>query len=407
MSARCDVAIIGAGPYGLSLAAHLAASGIDFRIFGRRLATWAEHMPRDMQLKSDGFASNLSAPHEAASLKAWCTEHRVAYANQGQPIALDHFLAYGAAFQRRFVPQLEEIEVSAVEPSGDEFDLTRADGARVRAKHVVVAVGISHFAHIPLPLANLSRDVLSHSYEHRDGARFRGQRVVILGAGSSAIDLAAHLATSGAETRLVTRAESIAYNSVPDADAETLLYRIRKPASGIGRGWRSYFCANAPLLFYRLPQSLRRRAIESHMNPAAGWFMRDRIEGRVGTSFGRVVANARERDGGVVLTLFDRAGHHDTVECDHVIAATGYRVDTRRLRFLAPQLRSRMASMRHIPVVSDQFETPVPGLHVIGPAVIDSFGPLMRFMVGAEFAAPHLAARFARCLGVRTQSRAA
>ena len=58
----CQTAIIGAGPYGLSLAAHLAAAGADFRIFGKPLTSWRDHMPKGMMLKSDGFASNLSAP---------------------------------------------------------------------------------------------------------------------------------------------------------------------------------------------------------------------------------------------------------------------------------------------------------------------------------------------------------
>src|SRR5689334_6467017 len=83
MSGQCDVAIIGAGPYGLSLAAHLRAAGIDYRIFGKPLGTWRDHMPADMLLNSDGFASNLSAPFEESALKDWCSDHDVAYADQG------------------------------------------------------------------------------------------------------------------------------------------------------------------------------------------------------------------------------------------------------------------------------------------------------------------------------------
>lgn len=58
------VAIIGAGPYGLSIAAHLRAYGIPFRIFGAPLDSWRRHMPVGMMLKSDGFASSLSAPDD-------------------------------------------------------------------------------------------------------------------------------------------------------------------------------------------------------------------------------------------------------------------------------------------------------------------------------------------------------
>lgn len=407
MSGRCDVAIIGAGPYGLSLAAHLGAAGIDVRIFGQPLNAWREHMPKDMMLKSDGFASNLSAPDEASTLKAWCAEHKVPYANQGLPISLDNFIAYGLAFQKRHVRGLEEVDVTRVEKRAEGFALTLANGAGVEAKQVIVTTGVSHFVHVPSPLSKLPKHAVSHSYDHRDGSVFAGKDVVIVGAGASSTNLAAHLADCGAATRIIAREPALEYNAVPDPDAETLFYRIRKPASGIGRGWKSYFCAAAPLLFYRLPESLRQRGIAMHSHPAAGWYMRGKIDGRVGTLLGRSVTNAEEKGGVVELTLVDRAGHIEIISCDHVVAATGYRADTRRFAFLAPELRARIASPKNTPLVSDVFETPVAGLYVTGPAVVDSFGPLMRFMVGAEFAAPRLSQHLARKLGARIARKAA
>jgi thioredoxin reductase len=407
MSGRCDVAIIGAGPYGLSVAAHLRQAGVDLRIFGRPLGTWRGHMPWNMMLKSDGFASNLSAPDSESTLRAWCAQRRMPYAAQGLPVSLETFLSYGTDFQKRFVPQLENVMVDRVESGPDGFSLTLETGERVSARHVVVATGISSFAYTPPALSHLSAAAISHSYDHRDGEAFRGKDVAIVGAGASAIDLASLLADCGASVRIIVRAPFIEYNTVPDPDAETLLYRLRRPASGIGRGWRSYFCANAPLLFYRLPEPLRMRGVRSHMHPAAGWFMREKIEGRIETLPGREIVGGDEKAGRVTLDVVDRAGRRQQIACDHIIAATGYRPDTRRLAFLAEELRSRLSSPRHTPVVSDTFETPVAGLHVIGPAVIDSFGPLMRFMVGAEFIAPRLSAQLARKLGVGPERRAA
>ena len=58
-SAATDIVVIGAGPYGLSVAAHLLAQGRDVRVFGRAMESWTEHMPVGMMLKSEGFASSL------------------------------------------------------------------------------------------------------------------------------------------------------------------------------------------------------------------------------------------------------------------------------------------------------------------------------------------------------------
>jgi cation diffusion facilitator CzcD-associated flavoprotein CzcO len=103
-----DVAIIGAGPYGLSLAAHLRKRGVEHRIFGRPMQMWQERMPKGMCLKSDGFASSLYDPDDSFTLAHFCRETGLPYQHSGLPIPLETFLSYGLAFQQRLVPQLEE-----------------------------------------------------------------------------------------------------------------------------------------------------------------------------------------------------------------------------------------------------------------------------------------------------------
>jgi thioredoxin reductase len=402
-----EVAIIGAGPYGLSLAAHLSARGVDFRIFGRALDTWRSHMPKNMALKSDGFASNLSAPAPDSTLKAYAAKHAIPYADQGTPVSLDNFLGYAGAFQKRFVPELDERDVASLTRDANGFTLTLEDGERVMAKNVVLAVGIRWFAYMPPVFAGLSRSAVSHSFTHRHGDPFRGREVALIGSGASAVDLAALLHDCGADARIVARTPEIEFNPVPDADAETLFYKIRRPASGIGRGWKSYFCAQAPLLFYRLPGHLKQRAIRSHMHPAGGWFMRAKVEGKIPMLLGRAITNAETKGDRVHLTLIDQAGKGETLSCDHVIAATGYRTDMRRIPFLAPDLRARITMAGEPPIVSDNFETQIPGLYAVGMAAMDSFGPLLRFMVGAEFVAPRLAAHLEKKTSVSQRRRAA
>lgn len=402
-----DVAVIGAGPHGLSLAAHLAARGVDFRVFGKPLSTWAEHMPKNMVLKSDGFVSNLSAPTPDSTLKAYCGQRGLPYGDQAFPIPLDTFLDYAQNFRRRFAPMLEETNVVALDRAGDGFSLTLETGERLRAHNVVLAIGISWFAHVPEILARLPAEHVSHSYAHRDGSGFKGREVAVIGAGASAVDLAWLLHEQGASVRIVSRADTIEFNKVPDAYEESLIGRLHRPASGIGRGWRSYFCAQAPLLFYRLPESLRLRAIESHMHPAGGWFMRENVERHIPMFLGRSLVAADARNGQVSLRLTDRCGREDVIVCDHVISATGYEPDMRKVPFLAPGLVERISASPGVTPLSDSFETSEKGLYAVGLPAMYNFGPLMRFMVGAEFAAPRLAATLARRLGHTIERRAA
>src|SRR6201987_879233 len=100
---KCDVAIVGAGPYGLSLAAHLAAQNIAFRIFGPAMDTWRSAMPAGMYLKSEGFASSLSDPGKTFTLAHYSTANGIPYADTGLPVPLKVFNDYCVEFQRRFV----------------------------------------------------------------------------------------------------------------------------------------------------------------------------------------------------------------------------------------------------------------------------------------------------------------
>jgi len=202
------------------------------------------------------------------------------------------------------------------------------------------------------------------------------------------------------------RSQSIRFHTPPDAGDASLLKQLHKPPTGIGPGWRSFFCVNMPLMFHRLPESLRLKATRTHLGPAPGWFMRERIEGRIPSMLGQTLTRAQMHGKRVALEISDTAGAL-TLGCDHVVAATGFRPNLDRLTYLAPELRERIAAVEKTPILSDNFETSVSGLYFTGPAAANSFGPLMRFMVGAEFAAPRLAAHLQRRLGASYAKRAA
>src|SRR6185503_1356247 len=219
------IAIIGAGPYGLSLAAHLRHLRVPHRIFGQPMESWQRHMPDGMCLKSEGFASNLYSPAPQSTLRAFCARSGLDYRDRGLPVPLDTLVSYGLDCQRQFVPHLEAKHVESVEPHRQGFVVRLNDGETFAARKVVMAVGVSHFKQIPTELAALPQSLVSHSYDHRDLGSFPGSDVTIVGSGASALDLAGLLARIGVSVRLVVRRPPVW--GTPPALHRTLWNRLR------------------------------------------------------------------------------------------------------------------------------------------------------------------------------------
>ena len=81
---------------------------------------------------------------------------------------------------------------------------------------------------------------------------------------------------------------------------------------------------------------------------------------------------------------------------DHVIVATGYRVDLRRLPFLDEAVLPGIRCLEHAPLLSANFETSIPGLYFLGLASANSFGPMMRFAYDADYTARKIARHVAQ-----------
>jgi hypothetical protein len=392
VSAPVDVAIVGAGPYGLSLAAHLNAAGIQTRVFGRPMDSWRSHMPEGMLLKSDPFASSLSDPQDFYTLARFSEEQSIPY-SESEPVRLDLFCNYGLAFQKRCAPRLAEVQVSTIERSGSEFIIGLDEGGEVSARRLVIAIGVGPFRYVPEILGALPNQLLSHSFDHRDLSGFSGARVAVVGGGASAIDLAGLLHERGCDVVLVSRRLGLKFSGSRGSQSSgpgPLWRRIRQPSSGLGPGLRSRFSTDAPLLIHALPKRLRFEFVRQHLGPAASKVMKDKVVGRVPLLLGRELLAAAVEDSRVALTLSSKDGPHEVLRVDHVIAATGFRVDLGRLTLLSPALRRDIAEYRGAPILTRNFESAVPGLYFIGPAAAASFGPMMRFTFGARYAARRL-----------------
>jgi len=192
-----EVAIIGAGPYGLSLAAHLRHSGADFRIFGIPMRSWREAMPAGMYLKSDGFGTNLSDPENSVKLSEFCSTQNIPYSDHGLPIALKTFVDYGLWFRQKLGLPIEERKVSEITHNQDRFELRLDSGETVTARRAVLAVGTTYFGYVPPQLAALPRELVSHSGDHSVLSKFAGREVIVVGGGQSGLETAALLSEQG------------------------------------------------------------------------------------------------------------------------------------------------------------------------------------------------------------------
>lgn len=402
---NCDVAIVGAGPYGLSVAAHLKVAGVDFRIFGDPMEFWRNHMPKGMHLKSEGFASSLYDPGSTFTLQTFCMERGLPYANIGSPVPLEVFSEYGLEFQKRFVPELECQRVTLVQRSPGGFNLTLGNGESFTARRVVVAVGLTYFEYVPPELAELPREFLTHSSKHSALDHFKGRNIAVVGAGASALDLAALLQQAGAKVEVVARVPRIRFHDPPDNLNPSWLDRLRTPVTGIGLGWKLFMCANLPLVFRLMPKQFRIDKVRKILGPAPCWFIKEQVVGKVGINLGVTITKATAEGKKLNLQLTDSNGSKKELGVDQVIAATGYRPDLRRLAFLDSSIVTGIKCVDKSPALSSNFESTVKNLYFVGVTAANTFGPLLRFAYGAGFAAPRLSKHLRRTFFPNSSTR--
>lgn len=377
-----DAVVVGAGPYGLSAAAHLLGNGLRVAVYGKTLEMWRDHMPTGMLLRSHPWATNLSDPRREHGVEQFAEDsgHQAAY-----PIPIQTFIEYGRWFQQRAVPGVDETYVSSIERRDGRFLITLEDGREVESHAVVMAIGVRYYAHRPDPFAGLPAELVSHSSDHRDFRRFQGRHVVVIGGGQSAIEFAALLHEAGAAVQVVARGP-IKWLPPDRWGTRSRLERLLAPDAGIAPGWTNWVWDHMPFLFYRFPQPWKDSYNAIYHSGATDW-LRGRVLGKVTLREGQTVAQLRVAQGKLHGTLSDGA----QVSADHVILATGYTVDLTKLAMVHASLRAAIRTDRAIPILSHWFESSVPGLYFIGLSSLRAFGPLYRFVAGCGAAARRVA----------------
>jgi thioredoxin reductase len=380
--------VVGAGPYGLSVAAHLRGRHAA-HVFGDPMGGWIQNMPTGMFLKSERDASNLSAPAPGHTLADYYAAAGIPFQSRDDPVPIAVFIAYGLWFQEQFVPEIDRARVRRIDSGKAGFELALDSGETLRARRVVVATGLAEYAYVPDELASLAPGgpaadgPVSHTSQHADLSGFSGRRVAVIGAGQSALESAALLHEAGAEVHVLVRADHVRWGVRQGAS-----WKLRtKPSSGLGPGWSLFAADRAPGLIHRLPDSSRLYLVRTILGPSGAWWLRDRVVDQVEIRTACQIVHAELDNGAVVIRYSTPSGASEELAVDHVLAATGYRVDLDQTAILSDAVRTQLRRIGSSPRLSKRFESSVPGLFFTGLAAAASFGPVLRFVRGADFTA--------------------
>ena len=379
----CDIAIIGAGPYGLAAAAFLRQiPGLEVQVFGQPMEFWRNNMPKGMLLRSAWSASTIADPHKQLTLDAYklfSGNHLCA------PISLERFVDYGLWFQRQALPKVDQRKITLIERDRGFFRLTVEDGSDLLASRVVVAAGLSAFALRPPQFQGLPSALMSHTSEHRDLATFAGRRVAVIGAGQSALESAALLHESGADVEVITRRPQIHWLGWKQRlQCLGPLSRALFSPHDVGPAGISRIVA-VPELLRRLPPAAQDTLRTISVRPAAAQWLSNRLRNVKITNQTKVTAAIPVGDR---LHLSLDNGTSRLV--DHALLGTGYRVDAARYSFLAPEILKSLQSSNGFPKLDRGFESSVPGLHFLGAPAAGAYGPVMYFVSGTKYAATSL-----------------
>ena len=379
-----EVAILGAGPYGLAVASHLRNAGVEAHVFGRPMSFWQENMPVGMLLRSNWSATNISDRRGELSLEEYQADSGASFTT---PVPLDDFVQYGLWVQRKAVPDVDTRFVKRIEQNGDGFHVALEDGQSMTAGRVVVAAGIKSFAWIPEVLRELSPSLVSHASAHRDLGTFAGKRVLVVGGGQSALESAALMHESGVDVEVLVRAEQVVWlrggtihKKLRRVNAVPLFYG----PTDVGPLGMSRLLSEVGLCRH-IPKALMDPMARRAIRPAGSKWLVDRLAD-VPITTGRSVVSAEEADGRVRVELDDGTER----VADHVLCGTGYRIDLTRHEFLPAELVQKVDRANGYPRLGKGLESSVPGLHFVGAPAAFSWGPVMRFVSGTWFTGQEL-----------------
>ena len=371
-----DVAVIGAGPHGLGTAAHLRRAGVEVHVIGEPMSFW-HAMPEGMWMRSRRSGSSILRPDGPLSMEGYIASTGITVPRHP---TLAEFIDYGMWFQQQVVPDVDRRRVERLERDGDRFVITYEDGERLRANRVLVAAGIDRFAHRPAMMRSLPAGLTSHVADHRKLDGFAGRNVLVVGGGQSALESATLMHEQGAEVEVLARGKQVFWlhgdGLMDSLGAFAPMFYAPTDVGPIGI---SRLVAT-PDVFRHVPRMpfdvISARAIR----PAGASWLKPRMT-EIPITAGTSVVKAEPRGEGLHVELSDGTRR----KADHLLFATGYKIDIKRYPFLEPTLADNIRTADGYPVLRRGMESSVPKLHFLGAPAARDFGPVMRFVAGSWF----------------------
>jgi FAD-dependent urate hydroxylase len=360
--------VVGAGPYGLAVAARARERGIDTVVVGHPLGFWTGHMPAGMFLRS-GVDWHLDASG-VHTFEAFVGE-RGLLPTELDPIPIGVFIDYATWFQVQKQLTIHDQLVSVLEKTDAGFVASFEDGSQIGAERVVAAPGNGYFAHVPEWCAALPAGVGSHTSDFVRFDEVAGQRVLIVGGRQSAYEWAALLGEHDvARVHIVhrhdvPRFERVNWRFVDDYMDVT----IRIPG-----WWRSLSRAEQ--------EQIEQRFWEVGRLTLEWWLVPRLIGDRFHLWPNAQVIGVTAEPGATVVTL----SNGERLSVDRVIFATGYKADLANVPYLRT-LISHIAVADGFPVLDENFESSVSGLYFAGFAASRDFGPFFGFTKACPAAA--------------------
>ncbi|WP_029192529.1 NAD(P)-binding domain-containing protein [Paenibacillus harenae] len=355
-----DVIIIGAGPYGISLASYAVQQGLSYKLIGHPMDFWKTQMPQNMFIRTPYELVQFPHPRNKFSIQQFAKETGTPLSDPlPRPVFVDYALWYAQRTGVAFTAEL----VIHVNKNAEHFVVETDQGSSFEAQNVVVAAGVRHFKYIPGLFRNLSSSLASHTLGYTDFNLFKGKRVAVIGSGQSAWEAAALLHQAGASAELI--------------------YRRERPVYGGGK-YQEIVLRSIGNIFFSLPHFIKKKLL--HIGTATvpiARFLRQYVEGKVNQHSGVTIEGVSEANGKAQLRLSN--GRKDYF--DHVIVASGYNINLDKLPFIGNNLKqsiSREEGHDVFPKLHASFESSVPGLYFAGPLSAHSHGPTFRFILGLK-----------------------